>query len=401
MTGALAGIRVIEIGQIISGPFCGHLFADHGAEVIKVEPPGAGDTMRQWGGQYRGLGLYWPVIGRGKKSVTLDLRRAEGQAALRDLAATADVLIENFRPGTLERWGIGPDELHAANPGLVIVRISGYGQTGPYRDRAGFGAIAEAMSGFRHLSGEPGRPPVRVGISIGDALAGTQGFVGALLALLTGARNPAARRGQVIDVALYEAMWMYMESLLPDYDKLGVERGPAGPLLPGIAPSSVYPTADGRWVVVGANADPVFRRLARAMTRDDWCADDHVYASHRGRGERQSELDAEIAAWTLARDEADVLAALTAAGVPAGRIYTASDIAGDPHYAAREMVLRVPEPGLAGEDVPMPGVVPKLSATPGAVRRGAPLLGEHTCAVLGPVVGPDRMAALLASGVAS
>ncbi|WP_055626470.1 CaiB/BaiF CoA transferase family protein [Streptomyces hirsutus] len=379
--GALAGLRVLEVGHIISGPFCAHLFADHGAEVIKVEPP-AGDDMRRWGGLYKGVGLYWPIIGRGKKSVTLDLRDAEGQAAFRELARTADVVIENFRPGTMERWGLGPEDLHADNPDLVMVRITGYGQTGPLRDRAGFGSIAEAMSGFRHLSGEPDRPPVRVGISIGDALAGTQGFIGALLALLSGHLRTGPR-GQVIDVALYEATWMYMESILPEFVKLGKVRGPSGPLLPGIAPSSVYPTSDGRWIVMGANKDTVFSRLAAVMERPEWAAPDGRYATHLLRGEHQLELDAEIARWTRGQTVDELLGVLDKAGVPAGRIYTAPDILGDPHYRARGMVVEVPDPSLDGESVPMPGVVPKLSRTPGTIRRGAPLLGEHNDEILG------------------
>ncbi len=398
MTGALTGLRVVELGQIISGPFCGHLFADHGAEVIKVEPPG-GDAMRHWGGMYKGVGLYWPVIGRRKRSVTADLRKPEGQDAVRRLIATADVLIENFRPGTLERWGLGPEGLHAADPDLVIVRISGYGQTGPYRDRAGYGSIGEAMSGFRHLSGEPGRRPVRVGISLADALAGTQGFTGALMALLSATLNPGRPRGQVIDVGLYEAMWMYMESILPEWDKLGESRGPTGALLPGIAPSSVYPTLDGRWVVIGGNGDGVFRRLAILMQREDWIRPEHPFRTHLGRGQRQGELDAEIAGWTAGIAEADLLARLDEAGVPAGRIYTAADIATDPHYAAREMIVRTPQPTLGGEAVAMPGIVPKLSATPGDAGIGAPMLGADDDQIWGDLLGTDLLAELRAGSV--
>ncbi len=395
--GALSGLRVIEAGHIISGPFCGHLFADHGADVIKVEPPVAGDGMRQWGGQYKGVGLYWPVIARGKKSVTLDLRQAAGQQAFRDLAATADVVIENFRPGTFERWNLGWNDLHAVNPDLVLVRITGYGQTGPARDKAGFGVIGEAMSGFRHLSGEPGRPPVRVGISIGDALAGTQGFIGALLALL--AARAGRPRGQVVDVALYEAMWMYMESMLPEYDKLGTVRQPTGPTLPGVAPSNVYPTADGQWAVIGANQDTVFTRLAVALERPDWAEPGSGYTSHVERGQRQEQLDAEIAAITITLPAAELVGRLDAAGVPAGLIYTAADIAGDAHFAAREMIVRVPESTLGGEDLAMPGVVPKLSGTPGQVSCGSPLLGEHNVDVWRPVIGEQRLEELTAAGV--
>ena len=355
--------------------------------------------MRQWGALYKGVGLYWPVIGRNKKSVTLDLRAEEGQSAFIKLIKTADVLIENFRPGTLEKWGLGWDELHAINPGLVMVRISGYGQTGPYKDRAGYGAISEAMSGFRHLTAEPGQRPVRVGISIGDSLAGTQGFIGALLALLSGAFSGAPRVGQVIDIGLYEAMWMYMEGILPEYDKLGIVREPTGSIIPKIAPSSVYPSSEGEWVVIGGNGDAVFRRFASAIGHDEWISEDHRYATHAGRGEHQAELDGDIAAWTVTQTSAAILALLDEAGVPASRIYTAADILADPHYQARDMVLRVPSPTLGGEDVAMPGIVPKLSATPGSVERGAPLLGEQNDEIWGSVLGPHQMATLKEAGV--
>lgn len=389
---SLHGLRVLELGHLIGGPFCGHLFADHGAEVVKVEPPGTGDPMRQWGGLYRGVGLYWSIIARGKKSVTVDLRTPVGQQALRELATTADVLVENFRPGTLEGWGIGPQELHAINPRLIVVRVTGFGQDGPYRDRAGFGSVAEAMSGFRHLSGEIGRPPVRVGVSLGDALAGTQAFVGALLALYSRDRPGGSGLGQVVDVALYEAMWMYMESTLAEFQKLGSVRQPTGAVLPGIAPSNVYPTADGDWVIIGANQDSVFGRLARVMGRPEWVCQGAEYASHVGRGSHQARLDEEIAAWTAERSAASLLESLRVAGVPAGRIYTARDIAIDPHYAARDMIIDVAEPALAGETVAMPGVVPKLSHSPGAVVRGAPLLGEHNDDILAALPQLDLLA---------
>ena len=397
--GSLAGLRVLELGHIIGGPFCGHLFADHGAEVIKVEPPKTGDPMREWGGVYRGVGLYWTIIARGKKSVTIDLRRPEGQELVRRLARDADVVIENFRPGTLERWGLGWDVLHAANPRLVLVRISGFGQDGPYRDRAGFGSVAEAMSGFRHLSGEPGQPPVRVGISLGDALAATQGFTGALMALFARDRPGGTGTGQVVDVALYEAMWMYMESTLPEYEKLGRVRGPSGPVLPGIAPSNVYPTRDGDWVIIGANQDSVFGRLAELAGHPEWSEPGGRYDTHLHRGARQSELDDELAVWTRGLDSAELLKLLTEAGVPSGRIYTSRDIATDDHFAARDMIVEVAEPTLDGEIVREPGVVPKLSGTPGAVRRGSPLLGEHSDEVLTAVVSGERVAALRAAGV--
>jgi crotonobetainyl-CoA:carnitine CoA-transferase CaiB-like acyl-CoA transferase len=339
------------------------------------------------------------IIGRGKKSVTIDLRRPQGQGLLRKLAESADVLIENFRPGTLERWGLGWEDLYGVNRRLIMVRVTGYGQDGPYRDRAGFGSVAEAMSGFRHLSGEPGRPPVRVGISIGDALAATQGFAGALMALFARDRPGGTGTGQMVDVALYEAMWMYMESLLPEFEKLGRVRRPSGPVLPGIAPSNVYPAADGHWVIIGANQDSVFARLAELADRPDWVAAGGPYATHLGRGERQAELDAELCAWTVTLDSGELLKRLAAGGIPGGRIFTARDIAADEHYTARDMILEIPEPTLAGETVREPGVVPKLTGTPGRVRRGSPLLGEHNDEILGAAVGPAELARLRAAGV--
>ena len=399
MSGALDGIRVVEVGHIIAGPFCGHLFADHGAEVVKVEPPRTGDPMRKWGGLHHGVGLYWPIIGRGKKSVTLDLHLDEGRHALRELLATADVVIENFRPGQFENWGLGVDDLEALNPRLIMVRISGFGQTGPYRDRAGFGSVAEAMSGFRYLCGEPGRPPIRVGISIGDALAATQGFIGALLALYARDGPGGDGRGQVVDVALYEAMWMYMESMLPEYEILGQTRQPSGSVLSGIAPSNVYPTADGKWVVMGANQDTVFARLAGLMGRPEWTAEGSPYRTHEERGVNQAQLDSEIAEWTTAYQHCRLLEALHEAGVPAGPIYTADDIASDPHYAARDMIISVPEPNLGGQEIRMQGIVPKLSRSPGCVAAGAPLLGQHNGEIWGTLLGEnglDRLQSLAA-----
>lgn len=392
--GPLSGVRVVEAGQLIAGPFCGHLFADYGAEVIKVEAPGVGDPVRTWGGLYRGLGLYWPLLAREKKSVTLDLRQPAGQEALKTLVGTADVLVENFRPGTMERWGLGWEQVRQINPRTVMVRITGYGQTGPYRDRAGYGGIAEAMSGFRYLSGEPGRTPVRVGISIGDSLAATHGYIGALLALYARDRPGGTGRGQMVDVGIYEALWAHMESLLPQYEKLGIVRQPTGPVLPGIAPSNVYPTSSGEWVTIGANQDTVFKRFAAALEHPEWAADGAPFSTHAGRGARQAELDALVAEWTSQRTADEVLSAMDRAGVPAGRIYTAADIARDPHYRAREMILEIPEPGLGGETVSTQGIVPKLSDTPGRVTRGGPLLGEHTDEVLAPLLGPERLAQL-------
>lgn len=397
--GPLSGIRVIETGQMIAGPFCGHLFADYGAEVIKVEAPGEGDIMRRWGGLYRGIGLYWPILSREKKSVTLDLRRPEGQAALRELVRTGDVLLENFRPGTMEKWGLSWEQLRELHPPAIMVRVSGYGQTGPYKDKAGFGSIGEAMSGFRYLSGEPNRAPVRVGISIGDALAATHGFIGAMLALYNRDRPGGSGRGQMVDVGIYEAMWAYMESLLPEYEKLGRVRQPTGAILPGVAPSNVYPTADGEWMVIGANHDAVFRRLATAMGHPEWAEPGGDYATHEDRGKRQTELDGTIAEWTRTLAAADLLRRMDEAGVPAGRIFTAANIATDPHYAARDMVIEVPDPGLAGETVRMQAVVPRLSETPGRVARGGPLLGEHNAEVWGGLLGAERLADLKRLGV--
>lgn len=397
--GPLAGLRVVELGQMIAGPFCGHLFADYGAEVIKVEPPGEGDIMRKWGGVYKGLGLYWPLLSRGKKSVTLDLRQAAGQDLLGELVKTSDVLVENFRPGTMEKWNLGWEQVHAINPRTVMVRVSGYGQTGPYRDKTGFGAIGEAMSGFRYLSGEPGRAPVRVGISIGDALAATHGFIGGLLSLYVRDRVGGSGEGQVVDVGIYEAMWAYMESILPEYEKLGTIRQPTGTLLPGIAPSNVYPSRSGDWIVIGANADNVFRRLAAALGHPEWADEGAAYSTHHGRGQHQLELDEQIVEWTSQREADEILRVMDGAGVPAGRIFTAAEIARDPHYAAREMVIRVPEPNLDGEEVPMQGVVPKLSATPGYVKRGGPRLGEHNQEIWGSLRGVQQVKALESRGI--
>ena len=397
--GPLAGVRVVELGSMIAGPFCGHLLADFGAEVIKIEPPGQGDVMRQWGGVYKGLGLYWPIIARNKKSITLDLRQPAGQELARRLLARSDVAVENFRPGTLERWGLGYEVLCRENPGLVLVRVSGYGQTGPYRDRAGFGAIGEAMGGLRYLSGEPGRPPVRVGVSLGDALAGTLGCLGALLALYARDGRRATGRGQVVDIGIYEAVWAYMESILPEYDKLGRIRERTGSILPGVAPSNVYPTAGGEWVLIAANADNVFRRFAEAIGHPEWAADAR-FATHLARGRHQQELDDLIAQWTSTRAIDEILALLDQAGVPAGRIYSARDIARDPHYAARGMIASVFDPQL-GEEIRVQGIVPKLSATPGSIRASGPALGEHNrevyCDLLG--LSEPELARLAAEGV--
>ena len=373
---ALAGVRVIEMGQLIAGPFAGKTLGDFGAEVIKIEPPGSGDPLRGWRLLKAGTSVWWQVQSRNKRSLALDLRQPEGQALARQLVAEADVLIENFRPGTLEGWDMAPAQLHALNPGLVILRVSGYGQSGPYRDLPGFGVVGEAMGGLRHLTAEPGRVPVRVGVSIGDTLAALHGVIGVLLALYH--RKAHGGPGQVIDVALHEAVFNCMESLIPEYSAFGTVRQPAGSALPGIAPSNAYPCQDG-WVLVAGNGDSIFKRLMQAIGREDLAAAPDL-ADNAGRVARVDEIDAAIGAWTEPRTVQAVLDALAAARVPAGKVYTARDIAEDPHYQAREMLLA--QATRDGDTVTVPGIVPKLSATPGGVRSSAPHLGEDTDAVL-------------------
>lgn len=372
---ALSGLKVIELGQLIAGPFAAKTLADFGAEVIKIEPPVVGDPLRQWRLLKDGTSVWWQVQSRNKRSLALDLKQAEAQEIVRKLAAEADVLIENFRPGAMESWGLGPDTLMALNPGLIMLRISGYGQTGPYRDKPGFGVVAEAMGGLRHLSGEPGRLPVRVGISIGDTLASLHGVIGVLMALH---EKQKSGLGQVIDVALYEAVFNCMESLLPEFSEFGAVRGPAGSALPGIAPTNAYLCKDGCALIAG-NGDSIFKRLMSTMGRDDLGADPSL-SSNAGRVKRVEELDAAIGAWTAQRTVAEVLAALDAAAVPAGRIYTVQDIANDPHYLARGMLAEVQMKD--GSLLTVPGMVPKLSRTPGLHRRNAPDLGQDTDAVL-------------------
>ena len=374
----LQGLRVLELGQLIAGPFAGKMLADFGADVIKVEPPGSGDPLRKWRMLKDGTSVWWQVQSRNKRSVALDLRSAEGQELCGRLADEADVVIENFKPGTLEGWGLGYEALAARNPGLVMLRISGYGQDGPYADRPGFGVIAEAMGGLRHLSGEPGRLPVRVGVSIGDTLAALHGVIGVLLALYHRKASGDAGRGQVVDVALYEAVFNCMESLLPEYSAFGAVREPAGSALPGIAPSNAYRCADGA-VLIGGNGDSIYRRLMDLIGRPD-LRDAPDLASNDGRAKRAAELDAAIGAWTATRPLAEVLDGLTRARVPAGRIYTARDIAEDPHYRARGMIQRITT--AEGHELDVPGVVPKLSATPGRLSTLAPALGLHTAQVL-------------------
>jgi succinyl-CoA---D-citramalate CoA-transferase len=379
----LDGVRVVEMGSLLAGPFCGQLLADFGAEVIKVEPPGKGDPMRQWGRNRKNdRTLWWPIIARNKKSVTLNLREEEGQELARRLVAGAEVLVENFRPGTMERWGLGYEDLRATNPGLVMVQVSGYGQTGPYKDRAGFGSIGEAMGGIRHVTGFPDRPPPRVGISLGDSVAATFGALGAVTALYH--REARGGGGQVVDVGIYEAVLALMESTIPEYALAGHIRERTGAILPFVAPSNTYPTSDGDYIVIGANADTVFSRLAKALGYPEW-AQDERYATHHARGEYQEELDVMISDWTKKHTADETLAVMNEAGVPAGKLFTAKDMVEDPHYAARENVVTVEDPEIG--PFPMQNVVPRLSETPGEVRWTGPTLGQHNDEVYGEVLG--------------
>ncbi len=391
--GPLAGLKVLELGQLIAGPFAAKTLADFGADVVKIEPPRSGDPLRQWRLLHEGTSVWWQVQSRNKRSVTLDLRQPEAREIVRRLATECDVLVENFKPGVMEKWGLGYEALSAANPGLIMLRVSGYGQTGPYKDRPGLGVVAEAMGGLRHLTGEPGRVPVRVGVSIGDTLASLHGVIGVLMALH---HRHLSGRGQVVDVALFEAVFNCMESLLPEYSAFGAVREAAGSALPGIAPSNAYPCADG-WVLVAGNGDSIFSRLMSAIGRDDW-AQDPALVGNAARVARVQEIDAAIGAWTSVRNVNDVLDALNAAQVPAGRIYTARDIAQDPHYRARGMIERLTS--AEGLEVDVPGIVPKLSATPGRITRRAPTLGEDTSAVLRELgITPEQEAAMRERGV--
>ena len=394
--GALNGVRVVEMGQLIAGPFCGKTLGEFGADVVKIEAPGAGDPLRNWRLIKNGTSVWWQVQSRNKRSVALDLRQQEGQDIARRLIAEADVLVENFRPGTLEGWGMSPEELHALNPGLVILRISGYGQTGPYRDLPGFGVIGEAMGGLRHLTAEPGRVPVRVGVSIGDTLAALHGVIGVMMALYHRKVNGGA--GQVIDVALHEAVFNVMESLLPEYSAFGAVREAAGSALPGIAPSNAYPCQDG-WVLVAGNGDSIFKRLMATIGRQD-LADDPQLADNAGRVARIAEIDAVIGGWTRSQSVQAVMDQLAAARVPAGKVYTAKDIAEDPHYRARGVIEKVRSAD--GLEVDVPGIIPKLSGNPGAIHARGPTLGEHTDAVLNQAgLTAEDITALKAKGIVS
>jgi formyl-CoA transferase len=397
--GALAGVRVVELGMLLAGPFTGRLLGDMGAEVIKVEPPGKPDPLREWGkARYRGRSLWWGVQSRNKKCVTLDLRRERGQALLLELVKQSDVLVENFRPGTLEKWNLGWERLREANPGLVLCRVSGYGQTGPYAPRAGFASVAEAMGGIRYINGFPGEPPPRMHISLGDSLAGMFAAQGILAALY---RRDAlgGETGQVVDVSLLESCFALLESTVPEYDRLGIVRGPGGTGLKGVAPSNIFKSRDGKWVVIAANADNVFRRLCEAMGEPD-LADDERFSTHLARGDNQEELEGIVAAWAGRHDAAEIDRVLNDAGVICGPIYTIADIFEDEHFRAREMLVEHVDPEF-GPYVG-PGIVPKFSETPGAVRWSAPWEhGSHNREVYGELLGlgDDELRELAEEGV--
>ncbi len=394
-TGPLKGLRVIELGVLLAGPFCGQLMGDFGAEVIKIEPPGQHDPMRDWG-QFKpeGQSLWFPIVARNKKCATLNLRTPEGQQALKDLVAKSDFLLENFRPGTMEKWGLGYDELKKINPGLIMIRVSGYGQTGPYAPKAGYASVGEAMGGLRYVIGEPDRRPSRAGISIGDTLAATYACLGALAALH---HREKTGEGQVVDSAIYEAVFAMMESLIPEYQFGAYIRERTGPILPKVAPSNIYAASDGS-VVIAANQNTVWERLAAAMGRAD-LAKDEKYATHTSRGENQTELDDLIQAWSQTRTMAELEAICDEFGVPFGRVYRAPEMISDPHFAAREAIKTIKHPVLG--DFMMQNVFPKLSATPGNVRWTGPKMGEHNDYVFGDVLGyaADRIEGLKAAGV--
>ncbi len=390
----LAGVKVLELGQLIAGPFCGKTLGDFGAEVIKIEAPGSGDPLRKWRMLKDGTSVWWQVQSRNKQSVTVNLREREGQALIRKLVADSDVLIENFRPGAMEDWGLGWEVLSKINPGLIMLRISGYGQDGPYRDRPGFAAIAEAVGGLRYLTGEPGRVPVRCGVSIGDTIAALHGLAGVLMALYH--RKVNGGQGQVVDVALSESVLNCMESLIPEYSEFGAIRQPAGSAMPGIAPSNAYGCRDGM-VLIAANGDSLFKRLMKAMARDDLGTAPDL-AQNDGRVARIAEIDAAIGQWTACHDVEEVLEILVAAHVPCGRVYTARDIAKDPQYRARGAIQQITMAD--GDKLDVPGVMPRLSQTPGAISSLAPELGADTEKVLKSIgVDPARFAELRIKGV--
>jgi formyl-CoA transferase len=390
----LSGLKVIELGQLIAGPFAAKTLADFGAEVIKIESPKDGDPLRSWRMLKDGTSVWWQVQSRNKQSIALDLRQAAGQSIVRELIADADILIENFRPGAMEGWGLGPDQLLELNPALIMLRISGYGQTGPYKDRPGFGVVAEAMGGLRHLTAEPGRVPVRVGVSIGDTLASLHGVIGILIALH---ERKTSGKGQVIDIALYEAVFNCMESLLPEFSAFGAVRQAAGSALPGIAPSNAYICADGSYALIAGNGDSIFKRLMDCIGREDLKIDPAL-SNNTGRVERVAEIDAAIERWTKTLSCAQVLEALESSQVPSGRIYSIADIANDPHYQARGMIQTLTMED--GSKLSVPGVVPKLSRTPGSQRTNAPTLGQDTDVVLKNIgISEAQIMAMRAQGV--
>lgn len=392
----LGDLRVLEMGVLLAGPFCGQLLADFGAEVIKIEQPGVGDPMREWGRERSGgRSLWWPVVARSKKSVTLNLRKREGQALIRRLIESTDIVVENFRPGTLERWGLSYEEIRSVNPRTILVRVTGFGQDGPYASQPGYGSVGEAMGGLRYVVGDPSTPPSRMGISIGDTLAATFACVGALAALHSRERTG---RGQVVDSAIYEAVLAVMESLIPEYAITGYIRERTGAILPNVAPSNVYPTSDGQMLIIAANQDTVWARLAEAMGRPE-LADDSRFATHTARGQRQAELDEIISGWTGTLDAERLGAVLVEHGIPNGRIFRAPEMLTDPHFAARQAIVKLLHPDLG--EFPMQNVAPKLSETPGEVRWVGPRLGEHNEEVLEGVLGlsTEEVSGLRAAGV--
>jgi len=390
----LAGLKVVELGTLIAGPFCTRIMGEFGAEVIKVESPDGGDPLRKWRKLYEGTSLWWAVQGRNKKSVTANLKHPEGLAFVRKLIAGADILVENFRPGVLEKLGLGWEALKAENPGLVMVRLSGFGQTGPYKDQPGFGAVGESMGGLRYITGFPDRPPVRTGISIGDSIAALWGAIGALMALRHREVNGGA--GQVVDVALYEAVFAMMESMVPEFDVFGFVRERTGNIMPGITPSSTHTTKDGKHVTIGANGDAIFKRFMLAIGRPD-LADDPTLADNAGRDARRDEIYGLIDAWAAEHSEAEVLATLATAEVPSSRVYSAVDMFADPQFIARQMFESASLPD--GKEFKIPGIVPKLSETPGSTEWLGAALGEHTAEVMaGLGYAPDRIVALRADG---
>jgi formyl-CoA transferase len=395
-TGPLKGLRVIEMGTLLAGPFCGQLLADFGAEIIKVEPPNQGDPMRVWGREKaHGQSLWWPVVARNKKSVTLNLREEEGQGIARDLISKADFVLENFRPGTMERWNLSYEVLSKLNPGLIMIRVSGYGQTGPYAKRAGFGAVGESMGGLRYVCGDPSTPPSRMGISIGDSLAATFACIGALTALH---HKNQTGEGQVVDSAIYEAVLNMMESLVTEYDKGGYIRERTGAILPNVAPSNVYPTKDEQFILIAANQDTVFKRLCEAMEKPELSQDER-YATHTARGAVQQELDDLISAWTMTIDSAKLEELMEDHGIPSGRIYTPAEMLEDAHFKAREAIVTTMHPTFG--ELKMQNVAPKLSKTPGNIRRPGPELGQHNEEIYGNVLemSPEQMAELTEKGI--